>query len=176
MFVPAEAVTGPAPSPLFGTGFGVMGVWHRDSLLSPALRLSFVHFFGRRFEQRGGTALFSLTAGALDVCPFRIGGNAVGLAPCATLIGGQFLAEGRRTNDRESHGRPWWVAGGTLILELRPIDPLELQLFGTVGPTLRRDSFQFGCQPGAMACEPNLFHVVSSVSAQGGVALGVFFR
>jgi hypothetical protein len=176
IFVPGEAVSGPAPSPLFGTGFGAMGVWNRGSMLSPAVRLSFVHFFGQRFEETGGTALFSLTTAAVDLCPIRIGTEAVALFPCGTFIGGWLNAEGRQTDNATVNRLDWLVLGGTLLLEWRPIEPLEIELFGTLGRPLVRDSFQFGCEPGAADCQPNLFHVVSSVSVQGGVALGVFFR
>ena len=67
---------------------------------------------------------------------------------------------------------------GTLLLEVRPVNLLEVQLFGTLGAPLVRDSFQFGCPdtPAAPDCKPNLFHEVPRVSAQGGLALGVFFR
>ena len=180
--VPAAIIAGPAPSPLYGVGFSAMGVWNRDSVISPAVRLSFFHFFGQEFDEIGGTAYFSLSELALDLCPFRIGNDVVGFFACGSFTAGTLNAEGRQTNDASSEKLPWLVAGGTLLLELRPIEFLEVELFGTLGPPLIRDSFQFGCPQSATngaeasGCNPNLFHEVPRVSAQGGFALGVFFR
>jgi hypothetical protein len=179
VFVPAELISGPAPSLLYGVGFGVMGVWERDSVISPALRLSFAHFFGQEFQELGGTAYFSLTEGNVDLCPVRFGNEVVGFFLCASFAFGQLTAKGRETNDAEEHRRGWYVLGGTPLLEIRPADPFEVQLFGTIGAPLTRDQFQFGCpndMTAATDCKTNIFHTVPSVSVQGGVALGVFFR
>jgi hypothetical protein len=188
-FVPVELVAGPAPSVLYGFGVGLMGVWERDSVISPALRLSFVHFLGQEYEETGGTAYFGLNAFNLDLCPVRLGNVMVGLFTCASGAFGKLHAEGRNTNDAHAEDLDWWMLGGTLLLELRPIGQLEVQLFGTLGRPLLRHSFQFGCPAGAPAgsttaapptnvtdCEPNVFHEVSGLSAQGGFALGLFFR
>lgn len=176
LFVPAGLVVGPAPNPLYGVGFGAMGVWERGSVVSPAARLSFLHFFGQEFEEIGGTAYFSLTELEIDLCPFRIGSEVVGFFACGSFVAGELTAEGRATNDASSQSLTWLVAGGTLLLEARPVNFLEVQLFGTLGAPLVRDSFQFGCPPSAVDCKPNLFHEVPRMTAQGGVALGVFFR
>jgi hypothetical protein len=185
-FVPAGLIAGAAPSLLYGFGAGLMGVWERDSVISPALRLSFVHFFGQEYPQTGGTAYFGLNVFNLDVCPVRLGNETVGLFTCASAAFGKLHAEGRNTNDAQAESLDWWMLGGTLLFALRPIGPLEFQLFGTLGRPLLRHSFQFGCPSGGAAgapaaaatapCEPNVFHEVSGLSAQGGFALGVFFR
>lgn len=191
-FVPAELVAGPAPSTLYGFGVGLMGVWERDSVLSPAARLSFVHFFGQEYQETGGIAYFDLNVFNLDLCPVVLGNDMVRLFTCGSVAFGKLGAEGRDTNEAQAESLDWWMLGGTLLLELRPVGPLEVQLFGTLGRPLLRHSFQFGCPGGAgappgsttaapppnmtAACEPNVFHEVSGLSAQGGFALGVFFR
>jgi hypothetical protein len=176
LFVAGELVAGPAPSPLYGVGFGAMGVWERGSILSPAARVSFVHFFGREFDELGGTAYFSLNELSVDLCPFRIGNEVVAIFACGSFSLGELTAEGRETNDATAQKLDWLALGGTLLLELRPVDFFEVELFGTLGAPLARDSFQFGCPAGAADCRPNLFHEVPRLTAGGGVALGVFFR
>jgi hypothetical protein len=177
LFVPLELVGGPAPSLLYGVGFGAMGVWERGSVLSPAARLSGAHFFGQEYQVAGGTAYFNLNVANLDLCPVRIGNEFVGLFPCGTVAYGILRAEGRQTNDGKVENLPWWVLGGTLLAVLRPVQPLEVQLFGTLGSPLVSDmSFQFGCAEGTTDCEPNVFHEVPPLIVQGGFALGVFFR
>jgi hypothetical protein len=189
-FVPAELVAGAAPSTLYGLGVGLMGVWERDSVLSPALRLSFVHFFGQEYQETGGTAYFNLNVFNLDLCPVAVGNDTVRVFTCGSAAFGKLGAEGRDTNEARAESLDWWMLGGTLLLELRPVGPLEVQFFGTLGRPLLRHSFQFGCPSGGnggggaagpppnmtAACEPNVFHEVSGLSAQGGFALGVFFR
>jgi hypothetical protein len=176
VFIPGALVVGPAPSPLYGAGLGAIGVWDRGSLFSPAARLSFVHFFGQEFQELGGTAYFSLSALTLDLCPFRAGNDIAGLFACGSFTAGALRAEGRATSEAKTEELAWLVPGGTLLLELRPISWLEVELFGTLGPPLVRNSFQFGCSPDATDCQPNLFHEVSTLSVQAGAALGVFFR
>jgi hypothetical protein len=176
LFVPAALVTGPAPAPLYGVGAGAIGVWDRGSLLSPALRVSYVHFFGQEFDELGGTAYFGLDAVTIDVCPLRVGNELAGFFTCGSFTAGELTAEGRNTDDPQLEKLRWLTVGGTLLLELRPVEFLEVELFGTLGPPLVRDSFQFGCAPDAADCNPNLFHEVPALSSQGGIALGVFFR
>jgi hypothetical protein len=175
-FIAGETVSGPAPSALVGVGAGFIGVWNRGSVLSPALRLSGAYFPGKKYEQIDGTAYFSLYAGTLDVCPLRFGSDAVALFGCGTFTAGVLNAEGRQTNAQKDNHRPWLVLGGTALLEVRPVGPLELELLGTVGSPLLRDTFQFDCAEGAADCKPDVFHVVSGLSVQVRVAVGVFFR
>jgi hypothetical protein len=151
-------------------------VWDRKALISPAARLTFVHFFGREFVEVGGTAHFALSALALDLCPLRIGNDVVGTFVCGSFIAGALRAEGRDTSDAKAEELAWLVAGGTLLVEVRPVEPLELSLFGTAGSPLVRNSFQFGCPPDVPDCRPNVFHVVPKLNLQAGIALGVFFR
>jgi hypothetical protein len=177
VFVPLELVAGPAPTLLYGVGVGAMGVWERGSVLSPAARLSGAHFFGQEYQVAGGTAYFSLNVLNVDLCPARIGNETIGVFTCGSLAYGVLRAEGRQTNDAKDERLPWWVLGGTLVVVARPVPPLEVQLFGTLGSPLVSDmAFQFGCADGATGCEPNVFHEVPAVTAQGGFALGVFFR
>jgi hypothetical protein len=176
LFVPAVLVTGPAPAPLYGVGVGAMGVWERGSLLSPALRLSFVHFFEQEFDELGGTAYFSLNALTIDACPLRVGNELLGFFTCGSFTGGELTAGGRNTDGPQLQKLRWLVLGGTLLLELRPLSFLEVELFGTLGAPLVRDAFQFGCPPETLDCYPNVFHEVPPLSGQAGVALGVFFR
>ncbi len=177
VFVPLELVGGPAPTPLYGVGLGGMGLWERGSVLSPAARLSFAHFFAQEYQEAGGTASFSMNVLSLDLCPARIGNEMIGLFMCGALAYGSLRAEGKQTGDPKTESLEWWVAGGTGLLAFHPIDPIEVSLFGTLGaPLVSGYSFQFGCPSGATDCEPNVFWEVPKLTIQGGVSLGVFFR
>ena len=167
LLVTGDTVIGPAPSPLIGFGGAIVGLWDRDSILSPALRVGLVYFPGRTFEATGGTAFFALTALNLDACPFRVGERSFGAFVCASYTHGWLDARGRRTNEPLSEVRPWDVFAGTLLLDWRPIEYLEVQLLGSVGGPLVRDQFAF---------KPLVFHTVPPVSGRAGIALGGFFR
>jgi hypothetical protein len=155
--VVGQASWGPAPSLLPGIGFALAVELDTGTLFSPLARASYVHSGGGGFNPETGTgqAAFELNQGALELCPVRFGSRKAALFPCPFFTGGRLLAQGSETLEAETHSRPWWVAGGALLALLRPIGPLELQLSGSVGIPLIRDTFQFA--PG----EPG--HVVHEV-------------
>jgi hypothetical protein len=177
IFAPVELIGGPAPGVLYGVGIGSMWVWERRSVISPAARITLVYFFGQEFQETGGTAYFDLKQGTLDLCPLKLGSEMLAAHFCASLAYGVLKAEGRQTTDPKTELWPWWVLGGTFLGTLRPVELFEVQAFGTVGtPLYRNVVFQFGCADGVTDCEPNRFHEIPTVTAYGGVALGVFFR
>jgi hypothetical protein len=175
VFVAGTLVSGPAPAPLYGIGLGAMVTWDRGSLISPAVRLTVSQFFGREFEDVGGTAYFSLLDLGADLCPLRIGDGGVALFVCGSFTAGALTAEGRETNDAQARTRSWLSLGGTLLLQARVVDWLEVDLFGVLAAPLLRDTFEFGCPPDALDCSPTLIHEVPVLSVRAGASLGVSF-
>jgi hypothetical protein len=141
-----QASWGPAPSLLPGIGFALAVVLDTGTPFSPMARASYVHSGGGGFNPETGTgqAAFELNQGALELCPVRFGSRSAAIFPCPFFTGGRLLAQGSETLEAETHSRPWWVVGGALLALFRPVGPLELQLSGSVGIPLIRDTFQFG--------------------------------
>lgn len=158
---------GPAPKLMLGFGASAFVAYERGSVLSPAVRLTFSHFARGGFEATGGSAEFSLDAGSLELCPLRAQAGALRIYPCLLrLSGGRLGASGSRTVEAESHGRPWWEVGSSLLAALRPGGALELHASLAAGWPVLRDRFQF---------EPSEFYRVSGIVWTLGAGAGVTF-
>jgi hypothetical protein len=171
-FVPSldlwfEVLTGPAPAVMPGVAAGVMLAYERDSVLSPAMRVSFAHFSRGDFRTSAGTADFTLDAVTVELCPLRAKAGPLTLYPCLLRVtGGELHAEGSDTLAPRARGRPWWVVGSSLVGLVRPSASLELTFTLGAGRPLVRDRFQF---------EPLEFHRVSGVAFTAGAGAGVTF-
>lgn len=163
----AFGIWGAAPAVMPGAALSVSVANERDSVLSPALRLRLSHSAAGGFEEPGGTASFRVDVATLELCPFRLGSKGVNLRPCAFASGGILGASGKDTNDGREHHRPWGAAGGTLAFAVRPIEPLQIECFASVGRPFVRDSFQFA---------PTVFHEVWEVIPSVGLGTGFIFR
>jgi hypothetical protein len=162
-----EALSGPAPAVMPGVAAGVMLGYERDSVLSPAVRVSYAHFARGDFATSAGTADFTLDALTVELCPLRAKAGPLVIYPCVLRVtGGELLAEGSNTLEPRSRGRPWWVVGSSLVGLVRPSSTLELTFTLGAGRPLIRDRFQF---------EPLEFHRVSGVAFGAGAGAGVTF-
>jgi hypothetical protein len=162
-----EALSGAAPAVMPGVAAGVMLAYERDSVLSPALRVSYAHFARGDFQTGAGTADFTLDAVTVELCPLRAKAGPLVVYPCVLHVtGGELRAEGSDTLAPRSRGRPWWVVGSSLVGLVRPSSTLELSLTLGAGRPLVRDRFQF---------EPLEFHRVSGVAFSAGAGAGVTF-
>jgi hypothetical protein len=162
-----DTVWGPAPKVMLGFGASLLGAYERDSVLSPAVRLSFSHFTRGGFEVTGGSAEFSLDVGSLELCPLRARAGPLRLYPCLLRVAaGRLEATGSHTEAPQSRGRPWGELGSSLLAQVRPGGALELDLSVAAGWPWARDRFQF---------EPIEFHKVSGVVWSLGAAAGVTF-
>jgi hypothetical protein len=167
-----QASWGPAPSFLPGIGLALAVELETGTLFSPLARASYVHSGGGGFNPETGTgeAAFELNQGTLEICPLRLGSRKAALYPCPSFTGGRLLAKGSDTLDAETHSRPWWVIGGTLLALFHPFGPLELQLSGSAGIPLIRDTFQFEPEePG------HLVHEVPGAAFAIGLGAGAVF-
>jgi hypothetical protein len=162
-----DTIWGPAPEMMLGFGASVLVAYERESVLSPALRLTFSHFARSGFEASGGRAEFGLDSGSLEVCPLRARAGPLRLYPCLLRVaGGRLQASGSRTLAPESRGRPWGELGSSLLAQVRPAKSIELGLSLAAGWPVVRDRFQF---------EPLEFHQVSGVIWTLGLGAGVAF-
>jgi hypothetical protein len=167
-----QALFGPAPAALPGIGFSLSGRIDRPSVVAPVLRLGYAHSVRGGFapEEGVGTASFVLDAGTLEACPLRVGTRVVSVLPCALVSGGRLRVSGSEALLAQSHSRPWWVAGGSLLGLLRPVGLLEVQASFSVGIPLIRDVFQF-----APAAPGHVVHSVPGVAYGVGLGAGLAF-
>jgi len=150
-----QTAWGPAPEVMLGFGASGLIAYERGSVLSPALRLNFSHLARGGFEATGGRAEFSLDTGSVELCPLRARAGALRLYPCLVRVAaGRLQGTGSSTIEPESHGRPWWELGSSLLAHLKPGGALALELAIAAGWPVVRDRFQF---------EPVEFHRVSGV-------------
>jgi hypothetical protein len=162
-----DTIWGPAPRAMLGFGGSLLVAYERESVLSPALRLTFSHFARSGFEATGGSAEFSLDTGSVELCPLRARAGALRLYPCLLRVaGGRLQASGSHTVAAESRGRPWWELGASLLAQVKPARSFELGLSLAAGWPVVRDRFQF---------EPVEFHQVSGVVWTLGAGAGVTF-
>lgn len=161
-----QGLSGVAPVAMAGVGVS-LELELGSGWLAPRVRLEGVHYFGVTHSTDGGDARFELDSLEAFACPLRLGSERVSLHPCAALSGGRLVASGRDTSDPASHTRSLWIAGGAVVLGLRPSPLLLVSAALGVGAPTRRDSFQF---------TPDEFHQISPVVVSGSVGLGVEFR
>lgn len=162
-----QSFVGPAPEIMPGIAAYGRAELDRPSPWSPSAILGVTYAARGGFEQRGGSASFSLLAASLDACPFRVTFARLELRPCASLLFGRLAAEGTNTlNSAGTVGRPFWVAGGAATLTF-PFTPyLEASARVAVGGNLVRDSFVF---------TPTVFHAVPAATLAASAGLGVRF-
>lgn len=162
-----DTTWGPAPKFMLGFGGSLLVAYERQSVLAPALRLTFAHFARSGFEATGGRAEFVLDTGSLELCPLRARAGPLRLYPCLLrVVGGRLLASGSQTVEPESRSRPWWELGSSLLAQVRPASSVELGLSLAAGWPVLRDRFQF---------EPMEFHQVSGLIWTLGAGAGVTF-
>jgi hypothetical protein len=111
------AVTGVTPIPLARASTFV----HRDVLPNLATRLAVVGLLGSP-ETAGGEVRHWVLAGRLELCPFRVAGPRLSLAPCAAADLGATSVSGYRRDVAAwvalgAHGRGTWQLGGPVALE-----------------------------------------------------------
>jgi hypothetical protein len=166
------AVWGPAPSGLPGAGlyFDLMALDRQPNgapaIGSPSVRATLVRVARGGFEAEYGTAAFTLTKLALELCPIALGAGVFVLRPCPTLSVGFLSASGSRTEAGRSEVRPWWVAGLAALGTARLSEQVELVAGGAAGRPLVRDRFQF---------RPAIFHEVPELAFSASVGLGLRF-
>jgi hypothetical protein len=166
------AVWGPAPGGLPGAGlyFDLMALDPRPdgapAIGSPSARATLVRVARGGFDAEYGTAAFTLTALALELCPIALGAGAFVLRPCPTLSVGFLSASGSRTEAGRSDVRPWWVVGLAALGTARLSDRVELVAGGAAGRPLVRDRFQF---------HPAVFHEVPELAFSANAGLGLRF-
>jgi hypothetical protein len=166
------AAWGPAPSALPGAGvyFDLMVFEPRPggapAVGSPSLRATLLRFTRSGFETEYGTAAFSLTELALELCPIALGAGAFVLRPCPSLSVGFLSASGSRTEASRKEVRPWWVIGVAALGSARLSQRMELSVAGSLGRPLVRDRFQF---------RPEIFHEVPGLAFSANIGLGLRF-
>lgn len=167
--VAGEVVLGPAPDPLPGIALGASAGLHLGQGWSPAVRLSVGRAERGDFEQPGGRATFRLDSATLEACPLWFGSwpVGVGLRACALAAAGRLHASGADTDNPRSVARPWWLLGGSLVVQLYPTSAWEISARVAGGFPLLRDQFQF---------RPEIFHEVPLVTGRVGLWIGYRFR
>jgi hypothetical protein len=172
----AQILVGLAPNALIGGQAWFRARWERGSLWSPEVGVSFAHQRLDRFNRRGeGQADFALSSASLDVCPMRLGTEAIHIMPCAAGSLGRLQADGHDTYFPEGHTRPWATLGGNAQLVAR-FDIIELRgSFGVERP-LVRDEFRFGVRCPAAGCDAGIFHRVEGAVWLATVGAGLNFR
>ncbi len=160
-----EGLSGVAPASLEGLGLGA-SVGFGDDFFAPQLRAARLHYLELTYPAAGGEARFELDAIRVLACPVRVGRTGYGFRPCATGLGARLTASGHDTDNPQSHERPLWLFGGTLLAEFRPLSVLLMTAQVALSFPLARDRFQFA---------PEQFHQVSKLVSSGGVGVGVQF-
>lgn len=161
----AEVLFGPAPRAMLG--FGLRGIAAADGppWWSPAALFGISQTWRSGVDESGGTASFALTAASLDACPFRLRIGRADARPCASLLGGRLLSQGRDTaNAPDDRRRPFWVVGGAVLVHVPIVWRLDASARAALGGNLVRDSFAFG---------PDVFHDVPPVTVAASVGVGL---
>ncbi len=162
-----QATSAPSPSAMPGLGAYALLGWDRgSSVWSPRLRIAATHFWSSRFTAPGGTADFTLTLLAVDLCPVWIRTGSFGGGGCAGGAGGWLTAHGSRTFVPQSEVRPFAALGASAIVTFVTGGGIEISALVSGGAPLIRDQFQF---------RPAPFYQVPSLTVTGGVGLGLRF-
>jgi hypothetical protein len=138
-----RAVSGPAPRLMLGAAVDIQLAWDRDSIWSPALRLSAAHQALSGWATLGGTAAFALDQVEAQLCPIDLGAARVGLRGCAAGAAGRLTASGSDTFSAESHARLAASAGAAAVLNVALTGHLAVTGEAGAGYALRRDAFEF---------------------------------
>lgn len=120
---------------------------HPGRVFSPLGRLSITHAQSRAVAAPGGQANFAFTLPTLDLCPLRLGPEALAVRPCASASAGLLEVWGSQTPHNEAHARFFGAVGGSLLLGLKLSKALEIIADGRAGVPLRRDDFGFDGVP-----------------------------
>jgi len=132
------------PAPALGGTLFVDVASSPRRLWSPLLRASVSHLERRGLAEAGGDANFSLSLGALSVCPARFGNARFGFRPCAFGSGGVLHAWASSTPEPRARNRPFLSWGGSAILLLNLTQHLDLTADSALGVTLIQDDFELG--------------------------------
>ncbi len=162
----AELISGPAPRVMPGVAVRAFAAFDRESIWSPALRLTAAHAWQGEIDEPGGTAAFSLDILSLDACPIRLTATIVELRVCATGTAGRLSATGSNTYSPSSQERPFVGLGGSAIVGVEIGSLLELSATFGASDALIRDAFEFS---------PQVFHQVSAMTLTGDLGLGLRF-
>jgi hypothetical protein len=157
----AEAISGPAPGPMYGVVLPGGLTLDRDSIWSPAVLASLAHVGADDFVEPGGTAAFALDMAAIDLCPLRPPSSLITVA-----CGGTLVLSGSNTYSQRSASRPFATVGGAVVIAVPLGARFELRGRFGAGASLIRDAFEF---------TPSVFHRVASVTLVGDLGLGVRF-
>jgi hypothetical protein len=161
-----QLISGPAPRVMPGLAVRVFVALDRESIWSPALRLTGSHAWQSGVAEPGGTAAFSLDTLGLDLCVLRLTMKIVDLRGCGTGTAGRLSATGSNTYSPSARDRPFVGLGGAAIAEMA-LGPL-FQLSAAVGASdaLIRDAFEFS---------PQVFHRVAAIILTIDLGLQVRF-
>jgi hypothetical protein len=144
----------------------------RDSVVSPAVRLSMRVADTGYLASGMEAAHFRWAAGRLEGCPVRLPLiTSLTLTPCALLDAGVLQADGIGAAFSLAHTRPWAAPGlvGRLAWDLSSAvsAPILLEAEGGVTFPLVRDTFAFFPE--------GTFHAVPAAGGFFGGGLGVYF-
>jgi hypothetical protein len=161
-----RAVTGPAPRIMLGAAVDVVLAIDRDSVWSPALRLTAAHHALSGWAAPGGTAAFTLDLIEAQLCPLRLRAARLDLRGCATAAAGRLRASGSDTFGPESHARLDASVGAAAVIGLALTRRLSIEGVIGAGDALRRDAFEFS---------PAVFHRVPALTAATSLGLAAQF-
>jgi hypothetical protein len=140
--------------------------WERDSVWSPAARLSAAHGWLSSVEEPGGRADFELQGVSLDLCILRWRWGPAAVRGCGSGALGRFSASGSATYDPAAHARALATLGGSVLFSVALPAQLALHAALGFGVPLSRDSFAF---------RPEVFHRVAPVVVDLGLGVGARF-
>jgi hypothetical protein len=158
-----SAMTGPAPSAMFGLGVYGFLAFDRASPVTLALRLTAAHQGRRGLRQTGGIADFALDVAGLDLCGLRLRVGPFTARACAASRLGRLVATGSESYDAQSHSRLFASVGGlALVTALLPA-AIEITAEAGLGWALIRDEFTFN---------PQVFHRTPPALVTLGLGMG----
>jgi hypothetical protein len=168
----AGAASALAPPIVPVLGVDIEALLLRDSLVSPAIRLSMRVADSGFLRDGTDAARFRWTAGRLEGCPVRLPlVTSLTLTPCAWMDAGVLQADGIGNAFSLAHTRPWAAPGltGRLQWDLAFVQPAPIlvDVEGGVTFPLVRDTFGFFPQ--------GTFHEVPAAGGFFGGGLGVYF-
>jgi hypothetical protein len=174
--VGARWLSGAAPEALLGGELWLRASWERASVLSPDFGLSVAHDRGSGVARAEGSADFSLSSAALELCPLRLGTQRLRLQPCFASALGWLRAAGRRTFRAHTESSPWWTLGGG-AQALANVGGVELRLAGGAAHPFERPGYRFqSIECRAADCAEPAFHRVAPVVWSVAFGAGLSFR
>jgi hypothetical protein len=168
----AEAASAIAPGIVPVVGLDVEALRVRESVVSPAIRLSVREAAADFVASRTESVRFRWTAGRLTGCPVRLPlVTSLAFTPCALFDAGVLQADGRGSAFSLANTRPWAAPGltGRLEWDLAHVLPVlfRLEVEGGVTFPLVRDTFEFFPE--------GTFHAVPAAGGFLGGGLGGYF-